>query len=424
MLFDEHIDQLFDLLVYAKENIEFYRELYKDIELNRETFDYDFFRNQIPIIRKDDITKSKFGNLADKYIEDRSKIQIERTSGSTGTPFVCYKDNRTRVSLATNLMEFRKLYSSDFNVNSRYASFYGIISIDGVRRSNEIFIHKNTLYIPVLNLDNEHLVEIWNAICDYKPLWLMGTCTAVYYLAKCVAEQKLPFYKFGFIELNGELVSKTSYEYIKEIFQCSVNNHYGMRELWCIGYSCPKGHIHISNKTLFVEDVRNEEIDDNVLVCTSLTNRVAPFIRYEIGDRGTVIYEPDCEFNGTNYTVDVSSGRISCFFECGGKMINLFIFALIIKNIVDEEGRNKIIRYQVQKTAETSLNIKVELSNYAILTDKDIERIQGEVIKFSETSIDVHVEAVEIIKAENNGKVPEYVDLTKKRGGSIGIKKS
>ena len=143
--------------------------------------------------RRNEDTKSRFGNLADKYFEDKSKIRIERTSGSTGTPFVCYKDNRTRVLLAKNLMDFRKLYCPDINVNSRYASFYGIISIDGVRHSNEIFIHKNTLYIPVLNLDDKHLEEIWDAICEYEPLWIMGTCTAVYYLAKCVAEKNCRF---------------------------------------------------------------------------------------------------------------------------------------------------------------------------------------------------------------------------------------
>lgn len=412
MLFEKHKDQLFELLIYAKDNVPLYRDLYSDITLKREEFDYEFFKTRIPIVRKNDISRYKYSNLADKYIDDKSKLLVERTSGSTGTPFVCYKDTRTRIALATNLMEYRKFYCEEFSVSSRYANFYGIITINGVRHSNEIFIHKNILYIPVLNLDTPHLVEIWHAICDFKPLWLMGTSTSVFHLAKCVKENSLAKYKLGFIELNGEFVLKDSFEYIRDVFGCNVTNHYGMRELWCIAYSCPNNHLHISDKTVYVEDIYNEEIEDNFLVCTSLNNLVAPFIRYELGDRGTVKYKADCSFNGTNYTLDISNGRISCFFECGGKKINLFIFALVIKNIVDNEGRIKIIRYQVFKTAEASLQINVELNSGVTLTWDNIDRIESEIKKYAQADINIDLQIVPLINAQNNGKIPEYIDLT------------
>lgn len=416
MLFEKHKDELFKLLLYAKENVPFYRDLYSDIELKYEEFNYEFFRTKIPVVHKSDISEYEYNNLAEKYVNDRSKLRVERTSGSTGTPFVCYKDNRTRIALASNLMEYRKFYSDEFTVNSQYASFYGIIKIDGVRHSNEIFVHKNVLYIPVLELDTAHLTEIWKAVCDFKPLWLMGTATSIYHLAECVKSNSLPEYKFGFIELNGELVSDFYYEYIKDVFKCSVTNHYGMRELWCIGYSCPKNHLHISDKTVYVEDIYDEEVKDNLLLCTSLNNYAAPFIRYQIGDRGIVKHEPNCCFGGTNYTLDVSNGRISCFFECGGKKINLFIFALIIKNIVDEAGRIKIIQYQVLKTGASSLIIKVVVNSSVTLNAEDIEQIKREIKMFAQAEMNIEIQPVQYLNAQENGKTPEFLDISRKCG--------
>ncbi len=413
MLFKERRDKLFDMVSFAKENVPFYRRLYSQIELIRETFTYDFFKNNIPIINKKDIFMSENSYVADKYIENPDKLMIEYTSGSSGTPFTCYKDRRTRIALASSLSELRKKYTSDYTVGSKYATFYGIIEIDGVRRANEIFIHKNILYIPVLDMNDEQLKKNWQAIIEYNPLWLTGTATAVMYLARCVRKLSLPMHNFGFIELNGEIVSESAYNYIKETFGCQITNHYGLREFWCIAYSCPNNHLHILDKNVFVEDVYNDSIGEKTLVCTSLKNFVAPLIRYELGDAGEVHHCVQCGFNNSNYTLEVNKGRVSCYFELCGRLINLFTFALVIKNTVDAKKRNKILQYQVIKTSEKNITIRLVMNAGETLEDSDTRRIVSEINQYAKINAEILIETVAYIKPSDNGKVPEFIDMTK-----------
>lgn len=411
-LFEVNKDKLFDLIEYAKSNVPFYRELYKNVVLDRNLFTYEFFTSEIPIIRKKDIIDYPLYNLSDKYLNDKSKLTVEYTSGSTGTPFACYKDGKTRIAYASSLSHLRKQYSAGYSVESKYAKFYGAITLHGIKHRNEIFIDDNVLYIPVLNINDDNLIRNWNAILDYKPIWLTGTSTSIQYLARCVEKYNLPKFEFDFVELNGELVSNAALEYIKSVFDCPVTNHYGMRELWCIGYSCPQNHLHLVEKNIFIEEQYNEEIKDTVLVCTSLKNAAAPLIRYELGDSGRVCYNDECNFNDTNYVIEVTNGRTSCFFSCGGKLVNLFSFALVFKFVVDEKGNNKILQYQVRKISEDKLDIYVVLNKDSVLTDEDVLKIKTDIAENTQICVEVNIITVDYLMANENGKVPEYVDLS------------
>ena len=71
-----------------------------------------------------------------------------------------------------------------------------------------------------------------------------------------------------------------------QAFGCKVFNQYGSREIPNMAVECRHGNQHVFCDMVYMESV----IEDGEarLLVTSLTNRVMPFIRYQIGDSGTL----------------------------------------------------------------------------------------------------------------------------------------
>ena len=67
-------------------------------------------------------------------------------------------------------------------------------------------------------------------------------------------------------------------------FHCNVFNQYGSREIPNIACECKHGNMHIFTDMVFLESQKIE--DEDRLFITSLTNKVMPMIRYDIGDSG------------------------------------------------------------------------------------------------------------------------------------------
>ncbi|MDP3482234.1 MAG: hypothetical protein Q8S05_02870 [Sulfuricella sp.] len=73
-------------------------------------------------------------------------------------------------------------------------------------------------------------------------------------------------------------------ELMEQAFQCKVFNQYGSREIPNIACECRHGNQHVFTDMVYLESLKIDNEDR--LIITSLTNRVMPFIRYEIGDSG------------------------------------------------------------------------------------------------------------------------------------------
>jgi len=95
-------------------------------------------------------------------------------------------------------------------------------------------------------------------------------------------------------------------QYIEEVFQCKVFNHYGSREVGPIASECSAHDgLHIMMEHVLVE-VINEKGEpckpgeEGEIVVTSLSNYAMPLIRYKIGDIGIMQEYSPCSC-GCNY---------------------------------------------------------------------------------------------------------------------------
>jgi phenylacetate-CoA ligase len=66
-----------------------------------------------------------------------------------------------------------------------------------------------------------------------------------------------------------------------------VFNQYGSREIPNIACECRRGNMHVFSDMVHLESLPDG--DGDRLVVTSLTNRLMPFIRYDIGDSGRLL---------------------------------------------------------------------------------------------------------------------------------------
>lgn len=68
---------------------------------------------------------------------------------------------------------------------------------------------------------------------------------------------------------------------MEAFFNCKVASQYGCYEVNSIAYECPFHKLHVMTENVYVEIV-----EDNQICITSKHNRVMPFVRYKVGDRG------------------------------------------------------------------------------------------------------------------------------------------
>ncbi len=86
---------------------------------------------------------------------------------------------------------------------------------------------------------------------------------------------------------TAEVLDDSQRELMRRAFGCKVFNQYGSREVPNMACECRHGNMHVFTDMVYLES-RPMDGEDRLLV-TSLTNRLMPFIRYDIGDSGRLL---------------------------------------------------------------------------------------------------------------------------------------
>ncbi|MDP1862340.1 MAG: hypothetical protein Q8K52_00360 [Thiobacillus sp.] len=91
---------------------------------------------------------------------------------------------------------------------------------------------------------------------------------------------------------TAEVLTDSQRQCMEQAFGCQVLNQYGSREIPNIACECRHGNMHVFTDMVMLESVpqKNETgSNENRLLVTSLTNRLMPMIRYDIGDSGRLL---------------------------------------------------------------------------------------------------------------------------------------
>ena len=248
---------------------------------------------ELPILKKDDVVHRLDDLLA--RTADRSQAKIGHTGGSTGKPLAFWYDNVKHELMRAGMMRSYRL--SGWRPGQKILNFWGArqdVVPGGVFGSGlfDFIAAEHTL--AAFEYTEAQLVEWARFIQRYQPVLLQGYASVLAEVARVVIGNKMPMPKtlIG-VYSTAEVLTDSQRQQMQQAFGCKVFNQYGSREVPNIACECRLGNMHVFTDMVMLESVPLE--GENRLLVTSLTNRLMPMIRYDIGDSGRLLDgECDC----------------------------------------------------------------------------------------------------------------------------------
>ncbi len=237
--------------------------------------------DDLPVLRKDDVRQRLDDLLARDA--DRAKVGVGHTGGSTGKPLAFWYDEAKHELMRAGMM--RSYMMAGWQPGQKVLNFWGARQdtvsggVFGTGWGDFIAAERT---IPAHEFDAAKL-SVWaNEIRTYRPVLLQGYASILTALARHVADNRIamPSSLIG-VYSTAEVLEEWQRELVERAFGCKVFNQYGSREVPNIACECRLGNMHV-----FTDMVWLESLPGDRLLVTSLTNRLMPFIRYDIGDSG------------------------------------------------------------------------------------------------------------------------------------------
>jgi phenylacetate-CoA ligase len=231
---------------------------------------------------------------------DPKRLWVVHTSGSTGTPLKLWQSRETvQAWYALFEARWRKWYG--LSRHDRWAILGGKL-VTPIAQQRPPFWAWNAglhqLYLSSYHLAPDNAEAYVKALRDHKVGYLWGYASAISTLARDTLERGLNPPSLRAVISNAEPLYAHQRDLIARAFNCKVYDTYGMTEMVCGASECEFGSMHLWPEA-GIWEVLADDSDTPVspgqsgrLVCTGLLNSDMPLIRYEVGDRVTLV-DPD-----------------------------------------------------------------------------------------------------------------------------------
>lgn len=278
---DQQNDMLNNFIHFAIKHSDFYRNLYKDVNLD-EPFNLSSLTN-LPIVTKEMLRE----NLDDVYTLPSEQGVLSFTGGTTGKSL--------QVIFTHDDFQKRMAYLDAFKLKlgidpflARKATFSGREFTRGWATSlSKTFWRNNWPYkqrlYSTFDMTQNNLGYYVKDLNSYQPQQINGFVSAIYQLAKYIDQQQLTLtFQPQAIFTTSETLLPFHRKLIEKVFNCSVYNQYASAEGAPFITQCNAGNLHYNLDTGVIE-VLNTKAGQEMLV-TSFTTHGTPLIRYQIGD--------------------------------------------------------------------------------------------------------------------------------------------
>jgi phenylacetate-CoA ligase len=369
--------------------------------------------NELPIMTKKDFQKPLSERLSNGFTV--KNIYVNKTSGSSGDPFVFAKDKFCHALTWANIINRFGWFGIDFN-SSFQARFYGI-PLDFIGNKKERFkdLLSNRHRFIIFNLSDEILEKVLLKFQNTKFDYINGYTSSIVLFAKFLQKKNIvltsvcPTLKCCVV--TSEMLFEEDKMLMEKQFGVPIINEYGASELDLIAFQNPNGEWQVNSETLFVE-ILDEE--NNVLpngkegriVITSLYNKAHPFIRYDIGDVGildekSTFKKPILKklIGRTNDIAILPSGKITPGLT----------FYYVTKSIIENDGNVK--EFMIKQTKIDTF--EVEYVSEKALTEGQIVTIKKAITIYLESGLIFTFIRKEKLKRSKSGKLKQFVSLVK-----------
>ncbi|MEW4922394.1 phenylacetate--CoA ligase family protein [Algibacter sp. 2305UL17-15] len=394
-----------EIVDYHLKNNPFYKEFLKGTETSN--------WNEIPVISKADLQIPLQERLSEGFTP--KNCHLHKTSGSSGAPLIFAKDKYAHALSWANFIDKYRWF--DINAaTSKQARFYGI-PLNGIGYYKERFkdFLGNRFRFSVFDLSSTEFDKNIEKFKKTKFEYLNGYTSAIVQFAKYLKEKEIilkdicPSLKVCIV--TAEMLFENDKQLLETQFGIPIVNEYGSAELGLIAFNNKQGEWQVNTEDLCVEilDENDKPVplgSEGRIIITSLYNLAHPFIRYDIGDIGSLdesstIKSPILKsiVGRTNDIVVLPSGK-----KAAG-----LTFYYVTKTVIENDANVKefIIEQQKINAFKISYTSKKELS------EEKIRAIEKAIETYLEPGLDTIFERKDHLKRTKGGKLKQFTSLIK-----------
>ncbi len=323
--------------------------------------------SDIPVMRKVHFQSPLSERLSEGFTP--KNVYINKTSGSSGDPFVFAKDKFCHALIWANIMRRFDWYGIDFN-HSWQARFYGMPLDFWANKQLRFKDFLSRRYrFNIFDFSDAAIERMLDKFGKTRFDYINGYTSSIVLLAKYLERKNLfisdicPSLKVCVV--TSEMLFDRDRALLEERFQIPIINEYGSAELEIIALENPQGEWLVNAETLFVEILDdNDRVlpygQEGKIVVTSLYNKAHPMIRYEVGDRGIL----DEKSTLQKPLLQKLTGRTNDIALLpSGKKAPGMTFYSITKRLFDDQGnvkefvivQTRINTFEIQYTSEREL---------------------------------------------------------------------
>ena len=363
----------------------------------------------LPVLTKADLQQPLQERLSTGYT--RKNVYVNKTSGSSGHPFIFAKDKESH---ALSWASFQDRYEwFDLNVNtSKQARFYGIpLDFMGYRKERLKDWLGNRYRFPIFDLSEPQLEKILQKFKRTSFQYLNGYTSSIVLFAKYLKQHKIILKKvctsLKACIVTSEMLFESDKLLMETQFGIPVINEYGASELGLIAFQNTEDQFQIDSELLYVEilDEHNLPVphgQSGRVVITSLYNKAHPFIRYDIGDMGTLSRKSTPK----KPILEKLIGRTNDIARLpSGKVVPGLTFYYVTKSVIEEDGN--VSEFVIEQTAIDTFTF-IYTAQRALNTSEE-EKIKQATYTYLESGLTVLFEKVIMMDRSKRGKLKQFV---------------
>ena len=383
----------------------FYKTLAKNVNPS--------YWESVPVMTKRDLQQPLNNRLSRGCSE--KKVYVNKTSGSSGDPFIFAKDKLCHAMTWAVIQNRFSWYNLDFNT-SKQARFYGI-PLDKMGYYKERFkdFLSHRVRFSVFDLSDHALEKVLNKFKSNPFDYINGYTSSIVQFAKFL-ERKNIYLKTVCPTLKAcvttsEMLFEDDKKLMEAQFGIPVVNEYGASELDLIAFQNPNGEWQINSETIYVEilDQNNNILpygEEGRVVITSLYNKAHPFIRYDIGDMGKLSAKSTLK----KPILETLLGRTNdiAILPNGKKAAGL-TFYYVTKSIIENDGNVK--EFIIKQIKKDTFQIHYVSNNS--LSEEKKAIIKAEMERYLESGLTILFERENELTRSKSGKLKQFSSLIK-----------
>lgn len=396
-----HVQQkhLNELLTHAIKNTEYYKNFSTDLQ--------DF-----PIVNKNILNENrqKICVSFDKIPGQETKeIHVQKTSGSTGTPFAIPQDTRKRNRRIAELKYFNELVG--FKSHEKLAQCR--IWTKWQSKSKWQSFKENIIPVNVSKMDDKTINLLISTVKKNKCVAIRAYASWYDALVEYLRDGKADPKDLRSVKVcisSSEALNEETRQKMQEIVNIPIVEAYADEEAGMLAQQKIGDKNYYLNHSGYVfeflkldEDKEAEPGELARIVITDLFNYAFPLIRYDTGD--TAIFElGNDSSNGWVYISKLYGRRLDLVYDTSGNPVHPMNFARVLKNLPG------IIQWQFVQKNEKDYVVRLNIDK-----NNDIKNTMDEISEILGKDAKIKVEYVDDIPVLASGKRKPVVCEWKKQ---------